>query len=143
MSSLKQKLFAAALLNPGLVYLLGGGSPLVMRWFDVQFPQYSTFPAVVVTQVSDMPQRATSGRMPTRWARAQFEIYGTGTDSQNADAIVSALESFFDTFSGDGVTGRTSCPNYMASNIDFGIAATQPLTYMRKVDFRIFWNPNS
>ena len=130
--SLKQKLFAAALLNPRLVYLLGGGSPLVLRWFDQQLPQAAGtgFPGTYVG----------SGRLPTSWARMQFTVYGTGFDSQNADAIVQALADFLDTFSADGVTGRPACPCNIISDRDMGIAATQPMTWMRVVDCRIFWN---
>ena len=141
-TSLKAKLFAAALLNPSLVYLLGSGSPLLLRWFDTQLPQAAGtgFPAVVVSQISDPQMYATSGRLPTSWARIQFTVYGSGNDSQNADAIVAALTSFLDTFNGDGVTGRSQSPNYVISDRNMGIAATQPLTYMRTVDCRIFWN---
>jgi hypothetical protein len=143
-TSLKAKLFAAALLNPALVYLLGSGSPLVMRWFDQQLSQSAGtgFPAVVVSQVSDPQMYVGSGRLPTSWARMQFTVYGTGGDSQNADAIVQALAAFLDTFSADGVTGRPASPCNILSDRDMGIAATQPLTYMRIVDARIFWNPN-
>ena len=141
-TSLKAKLFAAALLNPSLVYLIGGGSPLLLNWYDQQLPQYATFPAVVVQQISDPQMYATSGRIPTSWARMQFTVYGTGTDSQNANAIVAALTSFLDTFNGDGVTGRSQSPNYVVGDRDMGVAQTQPLTYMRVLDTRIFWNPN-
>lgn len=144
-TSLKAKLFAAALLNPGLVSLLGGGSPLLLRFFDQQLPQTAGtgFPAVVVSQISDPQMYVGSGRLPTSWARMQFNIYGSGTDSQNADAIVQALAAFLDTFNGDGVTGRPASPNNIISDRDMGIAATQPLSYMRIVDARIFWNPNT
>jgi hypothetical protein len=142
-TSLKAKLFAAALQNAGLVYYLGGGSPLLLRWFDDQLPQYSPkFPAVVVKQITNPQMYATSGRLPTAWARMQFDVYGSGTDSQNADAVVQALTAFLDTFNGDGITGRTQSPNYVISDRDDGIAQTQPLTYKRIVDVRIFWNPN-
>jgi hypothetical protein len=144
MKSLKAKLFAAALLNARLLFLLGSGSPLLLRWFDDQLPQAAGtgFPAVVVKQTSNPLVYATSGRLPTSWARMTFEVYGTGNDSQNADTIVQALAAFLDTFNGDGVTGRTQSPNYIVGDKDMGIAATQPLTYMRVVDARIFWNPN-
>jgi hypothetical protein len=142
-SSLKAKLFAAALLNPALVYLLGSGSPLVLRWFDVQLPQSAGtgFPAVVVQQISDPQMYVGSGRLPTSWARIQFTVYGSGGDSQNADAIVQALAAFLDTFNADGIAARPASPNYIVGDRDMGIAATQPLTYMRVVDARIFWNP--
>lgn len=141
-TSLKAKLFAAAILNPGLLFYLGGGSPLVMRWFDQTLPQYgtATFPAIVVTAFPGAQTYATSGRLPTSWARVQFTVYGTGTDSQNADAIVEALTSFLDTFNGDGITNRSQSPNYVSNDRDMGIAQTQPLTYMRVVDARIFYN---
>jgi hypothetical protein len=142
-TSLKAKLFAAALLNPGLVYLLGGGSPLVLRWFDVTLPQYvnaATFPAVVVTLISNPSNYALGGRLPTSFTRMQFTVYGTGTDSQNADAVVEALSSFLDTFNADGITNRIASPNYIVNDRDMGIAQTQPLTYMRVVDARIYDN---
>jgi hypothetical protein len=143
-TSLKAKLFAAALLNPQLVYLLGSGSPLLLRWFDQQLPQAAGtgFPAIVVRQISNPQVYINAARMPTSWARMQFDIYGTGTDSVNADTLVQALASFLDTFNGDGVTGRPQSPNYIIADKDAGIADTQPLTYKRIVEARIFWNPN-
>jgi hypothetical protein len=144
-TSLKAKLFAAALQNAALVYLLAGpGSPLILRWFDSQLPQTAGtgFPAVVVSQISDPQMYVGSGRLPTSWARMQFTIYGSGTDSQNADAIAQAIAAFLDTFIADGVTGRPACPCQIVGDRDMGIAATQPLTYIRIVDARIFWNPN-
>ena len=150
--SLKAKLFAAALLNPRLVYLLGGGSPLIMRWFDTTLPQYggTGFPAVVVRQISDPPMYATSGRLPTGFARMQFDCYGAGAagggnqppDSQSANELVEALTEFLDGFNGDGITGRPQSPNMVMGDKDGGIAQTQPLTYVRIVDAKIFWNPN-
>jgi len=144
-TSLKAKLFAAALQNARLVYLLGSGSPLVLRWFDMQLPQSAGtgFPAVVVQQISDPRMYATAGLLPTSWARIQFTVFGTGNDSQNTDAIVEALAEFLNTFNADGVTGRPGSPNYIISDRDAGIALTQPLTYQRIVDARIFWNPNN
>lgn len=143
-TSLKALLFAAALQNAGLVFLLGSWSPLLLRWFDNQLPQYSSaFPAVVVKQVTNPQAYATSGRLPTSWARVQFDIYGAGTDSQSADAVAQALYSFLDTFNGDGITGRPQSPNYILSDRDDGIAETLPLTYKRIVEARIFWNPNT
>lgn len=142
-TSLKAKLFAAALQNARLVYLLGSGSPLIMRWYDVQLqPNQTAFPAVVVTLVSNPADYVTAGRLPTSWSRVQFTVYGTGTDSQNADTIVEAITEMLDTFNGDGITGRVASPNYIVGDKDAGVAKTQPLTYMRIVDARIFWNPN-
>jgi hypothetical protein len=109
----------------------------------VQLPQSAGtgFPAVVVQQISDPQMYVGSGRLPTSCARIQFTVYGSGGDSQNADAIVQALAAFLDTFNADGIAGRPASPNYIVGDRDMGIAATQPLTYMRVVDARIFWNP--
>lgn len=150
-TSLKAKLFAAALQNAGLVAILGGGSPLILRWFDDQMQQQAGTgaPAVVVRQITDPQMYATSGRLPTSFAVMRFECYGaqqTGgntanpPDSQSTDALVQALMSFLDTFNGDGITGRPQSPCYVLSDRDMGIALTQPLTFMRQVDVRIFWN---
>ena len=141
-TSIKAKLFAAALQNAALVYLLGSGSPLVLRWYDSQLPQSSGtgFPAVVVTLVSNPSDYVASGRLPTSWTRMQFTVYGTGNDSQNADAIVEALSSFLDNFNGDGVTGRLASPSFIVNDRDMGIAETNPRTYIRIVDAKIFVN---
>ena len=151
-TSLKAKLFAAALQDAGLVSLLGGGSPLTLRYFDTQLPQSAGtgFPAIVVRQVSDIPMYATTSMLPTRMARMQFDVYGAGQpganannppDSQSADAVVQALTAFLNSFNGDGITGRTQSPNLIVSDRDAGIAATQPITFQRIVDAKIFWNP--
>lgn len=144
-TSLKAKLFAAAQLNARLVYLLGGGSPLVLKWFDQQLWPAAGFPvpAVVVQIVSNPSTTTVSGRLPTSFTRVQFTVYGTGTDSQNADEIVEALTEMLDNFSGDGVLNRpaNACPNIIVGDRDGGIARTQPLTFMRIVDAQIFWNP--
>jgi hypothetical protein len=149
-TSLKAKLFAAALENPGLVYILGGGSPLVLRWFDEQLPQSAGtgFPAIVVRQISNPQMYATPGRLPTSFARMQFDCYGaqaTGgntepADSQSTDALVQALMSFLDTFAADGITGRPQTPVRILADRDGGIALTQPMTFKRIVDAEIFWN---
>jgi hypothetical protein len=143
-TSLKAQLFAAAQLNAGLVYYLGGSSPQVLRWFDEQLPQAAGtgFPSVVVKQISNPQMYATAGRLPTSWARMEFTIFGTGADSVNADQMAQALYAFLDTFNGDGVTGRSQSPNYIISDRDAGIAITQPMTYQRIIEARIFWNPN-
>ncbi len=142
-SSLKAKLFAAASLNAGLVALLGSGSPLVMRWFDQQLPQsYATFPAVVVQQIANPSDYAVTGRLPTSWSRMQFTVYGSGADSENANAVVVALAGFLDTFNSIGITGLVAYPNLIVGDRDFGVANTQPLTYVRVIDARIFSNSN-
>jgi hypothetical protein len=141
-TSLKALLFAAAQQNAGLVYYLGGGSPVVLKWYDEQLPQAAGtgFPAVVVRQITNPQMYVTAGRLPTSWARIEFTIFGTGKDSQSADAIARALYSFLDTFNADGITGRPASPNYIVSDKDAGIAITQPLTYQRIIEARIFWN---
>jgi hypothetical protein len=149
-TSLKAKLFAAAQQNAGLVYLLGGSSPLILRWYDQQLPQAAGtgFPAIVVRQISNPQVYATTGRLPTSFARMQFDCYGAqatggGTypaDSQSTDALVQALLAFLDTFNADGITGRPQSPCRILADRDAGIALTQPMTFKRIVDVEIFWN---
>jgi|ERR1700723_154054 len=129
--TLKAKLFSAASVNPGLQALLGT-SPF--RWYDTQLPQTATFPAVVVFQVSNPRDYVVGGRMSTSWNRIQFTVYGTGNDSQNASAVVSALEDFLAGFSAYSVSQFPSNANRIVSDRDGGVAQTQPLTYQRFVD---------
>jgi Protein of unknown function (DUF3168) len=140
-TTIKERLYAAARLDAGLAALLGSGSPVVLRWFDIRLEQGTTFPAVVVTQISNPRTYAVSGRLPTGFSRIQFDVYGTGNDSQEADAIVTALAKFLDGFSGGtGVTGKSQYSNLIVADRDAGIAQTQPLTYRRIVDAQIFMN---
>ncbi len=140
-TSLKTRLRSAVLLDAGLMALLASGSPAVLRWYDEGLAQGTAFPAVTVQTISDIPTYCVSGRLPTGFARLQFNVYGTGNDTENANAIVAAMASFFDQFSGGtGVTGKSQYSNLIVANRDGGIANTQPPTYMRLVDANIFWN---
>ena len=139
-TSIKASLFAAASSDVNLQSLLGSGP---FRWYDQQLPQGAAFPCVVVQVVSNPRDYVTTGPLPSSWVRVQFTVYGTGNDSQNADTIVEALADFLQTFNGDGVLNRVASPNFIVADRDFGIAKTQPLTYMRVVDVRIYSNPNS
>lgn len=138
--SLKSRLYSAASVDAGLVALLGS-SPF--RWFDQRLEQGSAFPAVVVESVSSSRMYVGSGQQPTNWNRMQFRVYGTGNDSENADTVVNALADFFNTFDGPGIPGLVSYPNLIVGDTDMGIAQTQPLTYMRLLDVRIFWNQDA
>jgi len=140
-SSLKAKLFTAAQLDAGLVALLKDGSS-PMRWFDVQLPQnwpagHPRFPAIVVQLVSNPKNYVVSGPLPTSFARVQFTIFGTGNDSENANAVASALFSFLTGFCAYGIS-VPAFANYIVGDRDAGIAQTQPLTYQRVIDARIY-----
>lgn len=148
--TLKQKLFAAALLNPGLVNILGGGSPLVLRWYDTQLNQTANagLSSVVVRQITNPQMYVTTGRLPTSFAVMRFECYGAQSDagssvppdSVSTDLLVQALMNFLDTFNGDGITGRQQSPCQVLSDREDGIPQMQPLVIRRVVDVRIFWN---
>ena len=142
MATLKAKLYTAASANAGLTALLGTPP----SWFDTQLPQQPspppTFPAVVVYIVSAPKTYVLGGRLSTYFARVQFTIYGTGNDSQNASAVVAALEDFLATFNPIGVSGLPVYPNTIVSDRDGGIAQTQPLTYQRFLDVMIFNDEN-
>jgi hypothetical protein len=79
----------------------------------------------------------TAGRLSTYFARVQFTIYGTGNDSQNADAVVSAIEDFLATLNGYGFSDLPANANTIVNDRDGGIAQTQPLTYTRTLDVMI------
>lgn len=140
MTSIKAKLFTAAAANAGLVALLASGSPAFFRWFDTQLPQGSVFPAVVIQAISNPRDYAVTGKLPTSWQRIQFTVYGTGNDSQNAEAVVNAIEAFLNDFNGIGVSNLVTYPNLIVNDRDAGVADTQPLTYVRVLDVRIFSN---
>ncbi len=138
-TTLKARLYSAARLDAGLTALLGTGSPVVLRWFDTQLPQATTFPAVLVQMISNNRTYAVSGRLPTGFSRMQFNVFGTGTDSQEADQVVTALAKFLDGFSGGtGVTGKSQYSNLIVADRDAGVAQTQPLTYQRILDVMCF-----
>jgi hypothetical protein len=141
-TTIKARLYAAARLDAGLAALLGSGSPMFLRWWDQQLPMSgAVFPAVVVSQISNARTYAVSGRLPTGFSRIQFDVYGTGNNSQEADQIVTALEKFLDGFSGgSGIAGASQYSNLIVADRDAGIASTQPLTYRRIVDAQIFVN---
>lgn len=144
-SSIKAKLFAAASNDAGLVALLQDGAN-AFRWFDQQLPQVwpatgELFPAVVVTVVSNPQDYVVTGPLPTSWARVQFTIYGTGNDSENANAIAQALFAFLTTFNAYGLAGSVPAnANFVVGDRDAGIAKTQPMTFQRIIDARILVN---
>ena len=140
MSSLKARLYSAASVDAGLVALLGSAP---FRWFDQRLPQGRNFPAVVVEMVGNPGDYVGSGKMPTNWTRCQFRIYGSGNDSENAEIVVLALTAFLNTFDGPGIPGLATYPNLIANDIDMGIAQTDPLTFMRLVDVRLYVNQDA
>lgn len=134
--TLKARIWAGASAYAPLVALLGS-SPF--RMFDQRLPQGVTFPAIVMENVSKPRDYVASGQMPTSFNRMQFRIYGTGNDSENAALVGDTLIAFFATFDGPG-TGSPTQPNYVVGDRDMGIADTDPMTYMRLIDIRIFSN---
>lgn len=140
-TSLKARLYSAAKVDAGLSALLASGSPSVFRFYDTQLPQATTFPAILVQMISNPRTYAVSGRMPTDFSRMQFNVFGTGTDSEEADRVVTALAKFLDGFSGgSGIAGLSQYSNLIVADRDAGVAQTQPLTYQRIVDAMIFSN---
>lgn len=137
MASIKSKLFAAASIDAGLQALLGTNP---FRWFDQQLPQGAAFPALTVTVVSNPRTYVFNGQLSTSFVRVQFSVYGTGNNSQNAEAVVGALASFLRGFNAYGIPNLPANANTIVADRDGGIAQTQPLTYQRFVDAMIFDN---
>jgi hypothetical protein len=149
-TTLKQKLFTQASAFTALQALLGA-PPAVFNWFDEQLDQNalnSGNAAIVVKQLPRRPMWCNLGQLPTSFNRIQFTIYGAvsdpnaGADSQSCDAVVGALQAFMPTFNATGI-GTPAPGNILVSDIDGGIAATQPRTFQRFVDYMIFANDNS
>jgi hypothetical protein len=70
----------------------------------------------------------------------QFTVYGTGNDSENAELVVNAIEAFLDQFNAIGIPGLLTYPNLIIGDRDGGVAQTNPMTYVRMLDVRIFSN---
>ncbi len=135
--SLKSRIFAAASVDAGLIALLGSNP---FRWWDQQLQQGAGFPAVVMEMIGAPRDYVASGTMPTGWTRMQFRVYGEGTDSENANEVVDALDAFLRTLDLIGLPNSPAFPNLIVNDIDFGIVQTQPYTYMRLLDTKLFVN---
>jgi hypothetical protein len=140
LTSLKAKIYAGASANAGLQALLGT-SPF--RWFDQRLEQGTTFPAVVVKVVSNGRSYVGSGLMPTGWSRVQFDVYGSGDDSENAELVVNAISDFLESFDAIGIPGQVAYPSNIVADRDAGVASTQPMTYLRIVDVMMFSNADA
>lgn len=148
-TTLKAKLFAQASVYAPLQALLGT-SPF--NWYDSQLDPNALVggnAAVVVTQVSRTPMYANMGQLPTTMNRMQFTIFGAvpdanaGADSQSCDAVVGALQQFLPTFNATGIVSLPARGNVIISDRDGGIADTQPRTFTRIVEAKIFSNDNA
>lgn len=138
MATLKAALYSAAKLNAGLQALLG---PLpAFRWQDMQLIQSAApiKPTVTVRQISNPKTYSLNSVLSTGWIRMQFNCFGSGSDSQNADAIAEALFSFMATFDALGIPGSPSRPNYVVGDRDGLFAQTQPGVPLRIIDYLMF-----
>jgi hypothetical protein len=150
-TSLKAKFFAQASAFPALQALLGTNP---FGCWDGQLDQNALaggFAAIVMEQSIRTPMYAFLGQLPTDFTRLQLRIYGAvtgpqqGADSQSCDAVVGALQEFLPTFNATGITlpDGVAYPNRIVGDRDFGIADTQPRTFMRLVDVAVFANNNT
>lgn len=143
-SSIKARLFAQASQDAGLRALLLNGS--IFQWADQQLPQnwdITNHSAVVVFVVSNPKDYIVSGPLATSFSRVQFTIFGHGNDSTNADAVANALFSFIQSFNAGqhgSVNPNFPAPNYVLNDRDSGFVETDPMTYQRIIDIRIFVN---
>ena len=135
--SLKSAMFANASTYAPLIALLGV-SPF--RWYDTRLEQGSPLPAVTVQTISEPSMNAVTGPLPTRWARVQFSIYGGGNDSTEAVTVAEALKTWAAQLDLTGQTGLLTYPALVVGDRDGGIPRTNPMTYMRIVDLRIFYD---
>jgi hypothetical protein len=150
--SLKQKLFSQASVFAPLQALLGTNP---FNWYDEQLDMNalaSGKAAIVVRQLPRRPMWANLGQLPTSFTRVQFTIYGgvpdinAGADSQNCDAVVTAMQAFMPTFNATGIVSVPARGNQLVLDMDGGLtddAETQPRTFKRILDYIIFSNDNS
>lgn len=117
------------------------------QWADIQLPQgwnLASCSAIAVNIISrPRDYVAAEGQMVTNWARVQFTIFGYGNDSTNADAVAAALLAFLFSLNLSQASGTSPGyvpPTYVLNDRDSGFAQTDPLTYMRIIDARIFVN---
>ena len=137
--TLKARIFAAASQDAGLQALLGT-SPF--RLYDTQLDEgalkASGGACAVVMIVSNPRDYTVLGRTAKSLVRVQIAVFGTGNDSENASAVVTAFENFFATFDAIDIPNLPAYPNLIVGDRDAGIAQTDPLTYQRIVDVLIF-----
>ena len=144
-SSLKARLRAAASADAGLQAVLTSGS--TFQWADQQLKQQwniTTCSAVVVFIVSNPRDYVTAeGQMVTSWSRVQFTVFGYGDDSTAAEAVVEALLQFLFTFNASQASGTSpgfTTPCIVLNDRDSGFVQTDPMTYQRILDVKIFSN---
>lgn len=131
--SIKATLRTAAAGNAGLQAQLGTNP---FRWYDDQLAQGSAFPAVTCLQVSRNRLYNAGGNGQTGYTRMQLTVWGAGPGSENANALVIALEAFFQTFFAPQKFGGPS--GRLVSDRDFGVPINHPMTYQRIVDVMIY-----
>lgn len=131
------RLRAAAFADSTLQSLLG--SPLNrFRIYNRQLVQGSTFPAMVVRQISGGDSYVDAGRLPTGFSRWQHEIWGTTlADVQAVDA---AFTEFVGNFNSSGLPGLTSYPNYIILRREDVYAPTDPGKFLNFIDVRYWQN---
>lgn len=106
------------------------------------FPQGSAFPWITLQVISDMPTYCFNARLATSTTRVQALIFGVGSDPTNAQAVLTAWQSFLDQFNGDGISGRSLSPNISQAAVETGIAQTQPPTFQIRQDCILVNNSN-
>ena len=136
-TTLEAKLRAQASAYAPLTALLGS-SPF--PWYDTQLKQGSTPPAIRVLLVSNPQVYCNVGRLPTSFARVQFQIWDT--DPQRGRAVEAALFGFFDTFNAVGPSGLPSYPVEVIDVRGGYYPLAEPPYFLRDVDARIFQNQN-
>lgn len=135
--SIQEKLFAAAQAYAPLVGFLAGPP---FRWYDTQLRQGTTFPAVVVTQVSNPKMYGFQARVTTSWYRMQFDIWAQ-PDSAATDHVAFALFDFFDQLNLIGVPNLSQYPNLVDNGGRGELEPNlEPPVYKRTCDVRMFNN---
>ena len=132
-STLTVKLRTAMLADPVLPSLLG------TRIYPLQLTPGSAFPAIVLREVSTIPNYAAGGRLPISRVRVQFTIW-EGYVPDDTEAVLTALRNFLATFAADKATPPGYPTNNVINEFDALNPETQPPVYQRVVEAFFFNN---
>jgi hypothetical protein len=137
-TSLEVKLRTAAAADTTLTGLLGTNP---FRWFESQFQQGTIFPEVTVLLVDTINQYSVTNLLSTALSRVQFTVWDT--DPERARDVETAIVDFLVGF--NAMNNSSAAPiqaNTVISRRQRGNAQTEPFTYQRILDAKIFNNEN-
>ncbi len=135
---LQERMYTDASNDTALAALLGSGP---FRWYANVLQQGSSFPAVVVQQISGSNMYGVNCRIKQGFSRYQFMIWGGQyiAGLQATQAVAAALTVFMDTWDGgSGIAGLTQYSNLNIGQREFVYPWPDSPIYQLALDFNIF-----